>query len=87
MIARPVRSATTLQGDREDPTAGARRRGLIGGHNIDHPTTERVRLDPLDPQTLKAKQTRSVRHQIVLKMGNSRTLQQARGLILIRNCL
>jgi hypothetical protein len=49
---------------------------------MDHPTTERVRLDPLDPQTLKAKQTRSVRHQIPLNMLNVRTLEQARDLTL-----
>ena len=46
------------------------------------PASERVRLDSLDPQTLKAKQTRSVRHQITLNMLNVRTLEQARDLTL-----
>ena len=72
----------TLQGDREHPTAGARRRGLIGGHDMHHPASERVRGDPLDRQTLKAKQTRSVRHQTLLNMLNVRTLEQARDLTL-----
>jgi hypothetical protein len=49
---------------------------------MNHPTTERVRLNSLDPQTLKAKQTRSVRHQITLNMLNVRTLEQARDLTL-----
>jgi len=47
-----------------------------------HPTSERVRLDSLDRQALKAKQTRSVRHQIPLNMLNVRTLEQARDLTL-----
>jgi hypothetical protein len=47
-----------------------------------HPTSERVGLDSLDPQTLKAQQTRSVRHQIPLNMLNVRTLEQARDLTL-----
>jgi hypothetical protein len=37
-------------------------------------------------EAAQVEQTRGVRDQIVLNMGNSRTLQQARGLILIRNC-
>ena len=72
----------TLQGDRENPTDGARRRGLIGRHDVHYPASERVRVDPLDRQTLKAKQTRGVRHQIVLNMLNERTLEQARDLTL-----
>ena len=47
-----------------------------------HPTTERVRFDSLNPQTLKTEQTRSVRHQIPLNMLNVRTLEQARDLTL-----
>jgi len=47
-----------------------------------HPASERVRRDPLDRQTLKAKQTRGVRHQIVLNILNVRTLEQARDLTL-----
>ena len=47
-----------------------------------HPASERVRLDSLDPQTLQTKQTRSVRHQIILNMLNVRTLEQARDLTL-----
>jgi len=49
---------------------------------VNHSTSERVRLDSLDPQTLKAKQTRSVRHQTLLNMLNVRTLEQARDLTL-----
>jgi len=48
-----------------------------------HPATECVRRDAVDRQAAQVEQTRSVRDQIVLNMGNSRTLQQARGLILI----
>src|SRR5450631_4397258 len=41
------------------------------------------RRDAVDRQAAQVEQTRGVRDQIVLNMGNSRTLQQARGLILI----
>jgi hypothetical protein len=47
-----------------------------------HPASERVRLHSVDCQTLQAKQTRSVRHQIPLNMLNVRTLEQARDLTL-----
>jgi hypothetical protein len=46
------------------------------------PASERIRLHSLDCQTLEAKQTRSVRHQIPLNMVNVRTLEQARDLTL-----
>ena len=47
-----------------------------------HPASDRVRLHSVDCQTLQAKQTRSVRHQIPLNMLNVRTLEQARDLTL-----
>jgi len=46
-----------------------------------HPAAECVRRDSVDRQAAQVEQTRGVRYQIVLHMENSRTLQQARGLI------
>ena len=89
----PIRDVTrpgtdpTLECDGENPTAGARRRGLVGGHDVHHPASECVRRDAVDGKAAQVEQTRGVRDQIALNMGNSRTLKQARGLILIRNCL
>jgi len=54
---------------------------------VHHPAAECVRRDAVDGKAAQVEQTRGVRDQIVLNMGNSRTLKQARGLILIRNCL
>jgi len=47
-----------------------------------YPASERVRVDALYREALQAKQTRGVRHQIVLNMLNVRTLEQARDLTL-----
>jgi hypothetical protein len=46
------------------------------------PKSERVRLDSLNPQTLKAKPTQLVQHQILLNIMNVCTLEQARDLTL-----
>ena len=71
----------------EHPTAGARRRGLVRSHDMHYPSAECVRCDAVDGEAAQVEQTRGVRYQILLSMGNSRTLKQARGLTLIRNCL
>jgi hypothetical protein len=44
------------------------------------PAPESVRLNPVDRKAVQVKQTRSVRNRILLSMGNSRRLEQARGL-------
>ena len=67
----------------ESPRLGPRRSGLVGGHDVYHPATGCVRRDAVDREAAQVEQTRGVRYQILLNMGNSRTLQQARGLILI----
>ena len=87
----PVRDVTrpgtdpTLECDGENPTAGARRRGLVGRDHVHHPAAECVRRDAVDRKAAQVEQTRGVRYQILLNMGNSRTLKQARGLTLIMN--
>jgi len=70
----------TLQADGEHPTVGARRRGLVRGHDMHRPSAECVRRDAVDRQATQVEQTRGVRHQILLNMTNVRTLGQARGL-------
>jgi len=72
----------TLDRDREHPTTGTGRRGLVGGHDMGHPAPERVQLDPADREAVQAKQTRGVRDRILLNMLNVRTLEQARDLTL-----
>ena len=87
----PIRDVTrpgadpTLECHGEHSTAGARRSGLVGGHDVYHPATECVRRDAVDREAAQVEQTRGVRYQIVLNIGNSRTLRQARGLTLIMN--
>ncbi len=87
----PIRDVTrpgadpTLECHGEHSTAGARRSGLVGGHDVYHPATECVRRDAVDREAAQVEQTRGVRYQILLNMGNSRTLRQARGLTLIMN--
>src|ERR1019366_3751170 len=83
-VTRP-RTDPTLQRHGEHPTAGARRRGLVRGHDMHHPAAECVRRDAVDREAAQVEQTRGVRFQILLNTGNSRTLRQARGLTLIMN--
>ena len=77
----------TLQGDGEYPTVGARRRGLVRRHDMDYPAAEGVRGDAVDRKAAQVEQTRGIRYQVDLNIADVRTLEQARGLILIRNCL
>ena len=51
------------------------------------PSAERAQLDAVDRQATQVEQTRGLRYQIVLNMGNLRTLKQARGLTLIMNAV
>jgi hypothetical protein len=54
--------------------------GSLRGHDVHHPTPERVRLDPLDREAVQVQQTRRVRHRIPMNMLNLRRLEQARDL-------
>jgi hypothetical protein len=47
-----------------------------------HPAPERIQLDPVDREAIQAKQTRGIRHRILLNMLNVHTLEQARDLTL-----
>jgi hypothetical protein len=85
----PVRDVTrtgahqAFEADGEHPTAGARRRGLVGGHDVFYPAAERVQRDAVDREAAQVEQTRGVRDQTALNMLNVRRLEQARGLTLI----
>jgi len=77
-----VSADQALDRNREHPTTGTGRRGLVGGHDVCHPAPERIQLDPVDREAIQAKQTRGIRHRILLNMLNVHTLEQARDLTL-----
>ena len=51
------------------------------------PAAECVRGDAVDRKAAQVEQTRGVRYRVDLNIADVRTLEQARGLTLIRNCL
>jgi|GEM_PF-2088133 hypothetical protein len=61
-IHKPTLQTRPLSETEDTPKTGARRRGLVGGHDVHHPAPESVRLDPVDREAVQVQQTRRVRH-------------------------